>query len=166
LELTNSQTTCHQINQSKHTIYILSLWVVSKVAAFLDTRFHRSMQINMHYLHANRLRSGITIIWQSITVLQLNTSARRSIIYHLSSRAVVQKSYSDMLSECKLKFYHPLNMDTCYNLSCKMTLDYNSSNHYISIYDWFYICWLLLTMNVWNEQNKCNEMRYIAKWKL
>lgn len=43
----------------------------------------------------------------------------------------MQKSYSDVLSECKLQFYHPLNIDTYNNPSCKMTLDYISSNHWL-----------------------------------
>jgi len=117
---------------SQNTQFISYIFgLCQRLPHFWTLAFTEACRCNMHYLHVNRLCSGITVIWQSITVLQPNTSARRSIIYHLSSRAVVQKSYSDMLSECKLKFYHPLNMDTCYNPSCKMTLHYISSNHWL-----------------------------------
>jgi len=35
----------------------------------------------------------------------------------------------------------------------------------IFIYDWFYICWLLQPMDLWNDWNKWNE-KFWQEWAL
>jgi len=35
---------------------------------------------------------------------------------------------------------------------------------YLSICDWFYICWLLLPVDLWNEMNEMEKWIEVVNW--